>query len=173
MIIERGTINDIDELEILYDELNDYLESTINYPGWIKGIYPIRKHAEKGIREQNIFVLKIGNTIAGSVILSHEPEEAYKQGRWGIETDYENIIVVHTFVVHPKFMKKGVGSALMNFARSYSVMTKMKTIRLDVSIHNTPAIALYEKQGYQYVGTVDLGLNYPHLKWFKLYELIL
>ncbi|MDL2215383.1 GNAT family N-acetyltransferase [Dysgonomonas sp. OttesenSCG-928-M03] len=90
-----------------------------------------------------------------------------------METDYENIIVIHTFVVHPKFMKAGVGSALMNFARSHSVMTRMKTIRLDVSIDNIPAIALYEKQGYQYVGTVDLGLNYPHLKWFKLYELIL
>ena len=35
-IIEPGTSTDIDELEKLYNELNDYLAATINYPGWIK-----------------------------------------------------------------------------------------------------------------------------------------
>ena len=40
-IIEPGTSADIDELEKLYNELNDYLAATINYSGWIKGIYPI------------------------------------------------------------------------------------------------------------------------------------
>ena len=41
--IEPGTSADIDELEKLYDELNDYLAATTNYPGWIKGVYPVRE----------------------------------------------------------------------------------------------------------------------------------
>lgn len=40
-IIEPGTFADINELEKLYDELNDYLAGTISYLGWIKGIYSI------------------------------------------------------------------------------------------------------------------------------------
>ncbi|MBL4931218.1 GNAT family N-acetyltransferase [Clostridium paridis] len=171
--IEKGTENDIDELERLYDDLNDYLESGINYPGWIKGIYPIRETAADGIKAGTLFVLRVNNKIAGSVILSHEPEEAYRDVTWGIEAAYKDIIVIHTFVVHPKYMKNGVGKKLMDFAKSYSIEEKMKSIRLDVSIHNKPAIALYEKCGYKYVGTVDLGLNIPHLIWFKLYEIIL
>ncbi|WP_263488225.1 hypothetical protein [Clostridium sp. FP2] len=39
----------------------------------------------------------------------------------------------------------------------------MKIIRLDLSIHNSPAILLYEKCGYKHVGTVDLSLNIPEL----------
>ena len=35
-VIESGTTADIDELEKLYDDLNDYLSATTNYPGWIK-----------------------------------------------------------------------------------------------------------------------------------------
>ncbi len=31
-IIEPGSLADIDELERLYDELNDHLSATINYP---------------------------------------------------------------------------------------------------------------------------------------------
>lgn len=36
----KGTVSDIDELEQLYNRLIDHLTNTVNYPGWIKGIYP-------------------------------------------------------------------------------------------------------------------------------------
>lgn len=171
--IEKGKEKNIDELESLYNDLNDYLESNINYPKWAKGIYPIRETAINGIKEGSLFVLKIDDEIAGSVILNHEPEKAYYDTTWRIEADYKDIIVVRTLVVHPKYMKNGVGKKLLDFAKEYSIKEKMKAIRLDVSIHNTPAIELYEKQGYKYIDTVDLGLEYPDLKWFKLYELII
>lgn len=172
-IIEKGTINDIDELENLYDNLNDYLKLGTNYPGWAKGRYPIRETAVSGIQNNNLFVFKMNNKIAGSIILNHEPETAYAQVIWGIEADYKDIIVIHTLVVPPKYMKNGVGKKLMDFAKIYSIEQEIKTIRLDVSIHNTPAISLYEKCGCKYVGTVDLGLNIPELVWFKLYEIVL
>ena len=31
-VIRKGTAGDLDELEKLYDSLNDYLEQNINYP---------------------------------------------------------------------------------------------------------------------------------------------
>ena len=34
-----------------------------------------------------------------------------------------------------------------------------------------PGVA--EKLGYEYIDTIDLDLNIPWLKWFKLYELLL
>lgn len=73
--IENGTINDIDELEKLYNKINDYLTSGINYPGWLKGVYPIRETAETGIKENNLFVLRVEDKIIGSIILNHKQEE--------------------------------------------------------------------------------------------------
>jgi len=172
-IIEMGTTINIDELENLYNSINAYFELGTNYPGWAKGLYPIRETAVNGIQNDCLFVLKINNEIAGSIILNHEPETAYAQVTWGIEADYKDVIVIHTLVVHPKYLKNGVGEKLMKFAKEYSIVQRIKTIRLDVSIHNTPAISLYEKCGYNYVETVDLGLNVPGLVWFKLYEFAL
>lgn len=172
-LIEKGTIDDIDELERLYDDLNDYLSANTHYPGWIKGIYPIRETAEKAIEEGSLYVLKKGNVIAGSVVLNHEPETAYEGAEWSIDVDYDKILVIRTLVVHPKFMKQGVAKQLMDFTKELAVSSDMKSIRLDVSVDNTPAIKLYEQSGYKYVGTVDLGLPYEHLKWFRLYELVL
>lgn len=173
IIIEAGTLQDIDELENLYNDLNDSLEKGTNYPGWMKGIYPIRKNAEIGIQQGFLFTAKIETKIAGTFILSHEPEPAYSEAEWKTENEYDKIIVIHTLAVHPEFKKCGIGKALMEFAESHSREQGMQSIRLDVYENNKPAIKLYEDCGFEYITTVDLGLGEYGLFWYKLYEKIL
>jgi len=170
LVIESGTSTDIDELEKLYDDLNDYLSVTTNYAGWIKGIYPTRKDATAGIRDNTLFVVRCDGKIAGSVILNHQPEEAYSDVKWKVDEDYSRIFVIRTFVVHPSFLRMGIGHALMDFSFELALKTGMKSVRLDVYEKNFPAISLYEKCGFEYIGTVDLGLGKHGLDWFKLYE---
>ena len=103
--IEPGTSADIDELEKLYDELNDYLAATTNYPGWIKGVYPVREDAVAGVNDETLYVARYDGRIVGSVILNHQPEKAYENVKWKIELDHSHIFVIHTFVVYPSFLK--------------------------------------------------------------------
>lgn len=60
----------------------------------------------------------------------------------------------------------------MEFSLDLARSTDMKSIRLDVYEKNLPAISLYEKCGFDYIDTVDLGLGHYGLNWFKLYEKI-
>lgn len=173
LIIELGNTNDIDELEKLYDDLNDHLAKGVNYPGWIKGIYPIRQNAVNGIKNSNLYVARNNEKIVGSIILSHEPEPAYYNAQWEFESDYSDVFVVHTFAIHPNFLKCGVGKALMDFSVEHSIKSNIKSIRLDVYEKNIPAINLYERYGFKYIDTVDLGLGKHGLNWFKLYEKLL
>ncbi|WP_455716866.1 GNAT family N-acetyltransferase [Anaerosporobacter sp.] len=171
--VELGNVKDIDELEQLYNELNDYLAAGTNYPGWKKDVYPIREDAAKGIEEGYLYVARYNDKIVGTIILNHEPEDAYSKANWTIEADYSDVVVVHTFVVHPDYLKEGIGQKLMEFATSHSKEMKAKAIRLDVYEKNIPAIKLYEKLGYQYIDTIDLGYGEYGLDWFKLYEKVL
>ncbi|GAA0178343.1 GNAT family N-acetyltransferase [Clostridium sediminicola] len=173
IIFELGKEDNIDELEQLYNDLNDYLEKGVNYPGWKKGIYPIRQNAIDGINNNNLYVAKYNEKIIGSIILSNEPEPAYYKAKWGIESDYSDVFVVYTFVVHPESLKCGVGKALIDFSIEHAINSQVKAIRLDVYEENIPAIRLYEKCGFKYIGTVDLGLGNYGLNWFKLYEKLL
>ncbi len=170
---ELGKTQDIDELEQLYNELNDHLAEGVNYPGWIKGIYPVRENAINGVKNNNLFVVRHEGKIVGSIILSHEPEPAYHNAKWGIECDYSEVHVIHTLVVHPEFLKCGVGKALMDFSVQHGKKSQVRSIRLDVYEGNIPAIKLYERCGFKYIDTVDLGLGSYGLHWFKLYELLL
>lgn len=173
IVIELGKVNDIDELEQLYNDINDHLAKEVNYPGWIKGIYPVRQNAIDGVDNGNLYVAKHNGKIVGSLILSQKPEPAYYKATWEFESDYSDVFVVYTFVVHPDFLKCGVGKALMDFSSEYSINSHAKSIRLDVYENNIPAIRLYEKCGFKYIDTVDLGLGNYGLNWFRLYEKLL
>ena len=173
IVVEKGTESDIDQLTLLYDDLNDFLAGGINYPGWKIGVYPIREDAVRGVANGTLYAAKSSGKIVGSIILSHEPDPAYSKARWRIDADYSRIFVVHTFAVHPAYLKNGIGMGLMNFSTQYCINENAKSIRLDVYENNTPAIRLYEKCGFHYVDTVDLGLGDYGLDRFKLYEKLL
>lgn len=173
LTIRLGAIFDVDELTALYDDLNDYLESHINYPGWRKGVYPVRETAMEGIDAGELYVAMAEDKIAGSIILSHEPEQGYETVQWLCPSDYSKIFVLRSLVVHPDFLKCGVGKALMDFAQEQGERENMISLRLDVFEKNTPAIALYEKCGYTYLDTIDEGLSCYNLDWFKIYEKLL
>lgn len=171
--IRLGEEKDIEVLAQLYDDLNDYLAVTCNYPGWKKGVYPTRQAAVDGINEECLFVVTENDEIIGSLILRHKPEPAYLKAPWQAALDYKNVLVIYTFVVKPNKLKQGIGRRMLEFAKQYGLDNKMKALRLDVYENNTPAIRLYEKCGFQYIDTVSLGLEDYGLDWFRLYEKLL
>ncbi|HWR24359.1 MAG TPA: GNAT family N-acetyltransferase [Feifaniaceae bacterium] len=171
--IRKGTGTDVEELAALYDALNDHLEATINHPGWKKGVYPVREDARRAAEEGTLFVYMIDGKVASSVVLNHEPEEAYRTAHWLISAECRDVTVIHTLAVHPAYLKRGVGNELMRFALAYAREQGQKSVRLDVYENNRPAIALYEKCGFRYIDKVDLGLGCYGLDCFLLYEFIL
>lgn len=173
LIFELGTEQDIDEIGQLYDDINDFMANTINYPCWRKGVYPVRENAERGIRDQNLYVIRDKGRIAGTVILRHEPEPGYEQVTWNYKGDYKDILVIYTLAVHPDYLKQGIGTSLMNHIIELARSCNIKAIRLDVYESNLPAIKLYEKCGFEFMGLVDLGYGKYGLDFFKLYEKLL
>lgn len=168
--IEQGRLKDIDEISALYDTVTEYLESHTNYPGWKKGIYPTRIDGEQGIEAGTLYAAWVDGKIAGSVILNQHQEKGYDSVTWKTEAEPDEVMVIHTLLVHPNHLKAGIGKAFLEFAEKKAGEEGKKTIRLDVYENNGPAIRLYERMGYEYIGTADLGYREFGLNWFKLYE---
>ena len=166
---------DIFAVEAIYDSLNDYLEvNDVNYPGWKKGVYPTIREAEMGLAENSLFVAieQPQNTVVGSVMLNHEPYEAFSNMEWIVdEGDYSKLAIMRTLVVDPSYLGRGVAKVLVDFATDFAKGKGLRAIRLGVTEGNTPAAKLYEQAGYQYIGKADLGFGDVGLPWFWLYEL--
>lgn len=63
--VRKATIQDINAVEYLYNHLNDYLATHVNYPRWKKGVYPIREDAETALREANLYVAVAHGEVIG------------------------------------------------------------------------------------------------------------
>ena len=168
--IRKATIHDIDEIECLYDDLNDYLEKHENGPRWKKGVYPVRENAEEALGESTLYVAVIDEKIVGTFVLSRKQDEAYKEVDWQIEYDAP-VFVVGVLAVHPDYLGRGVAQSLLNYAPVLGKECGIKAIRLDTYEENIPAAKLYETCGFTYMGLLDLGLEELYgLKWYKVYE---
>ena len=163
--------SDISQVVELYDELNDYLESNINYPRWKKGQYPSEITAKEGFEANGLYIMELDGEIAATIILISSQPKQYEKLSWGKRTEAEKTLVIHALVVHPKLFKRGIASQLLDFAQELAKNKKMESIRLDVFEENLPAQNLYIKNGFVCVGTVDLEL--PDLVMFKCFEKIL
>ena len=173
MKIRKGTPDDIDSLESLYHDLTGYLSQHINYPGWVRDVYPVRQNAEDGIRENALFVVEKDDKIIGTFMLKQYPEPEYDSVNWKTPLTYNEIYVVYTLAVHPDYLGAHVGDYIMEAIVNHAKKANMKAVRLDVYEKNTPAIKLYEKHGFAYIGTVDLGYAEYGLPSFRLYQLLL
>ena len=169
--IKRAIMADVEAISDLYDALNDYLATHVNYAGWIKGVYPNYEIALMGVQKEELFVMYQEERLVGTVILNHDQADAYEEGNWSEILSDKEVLVVHTLAIHPEYAGCGIATKLLEFAANYGKEQGIKAIRLDTSIGNIPAQALYTKCGYQEAGVVDLRLGIPELVWFKLYEL--
>lgn len=171
--IRIASATDIDAIENLYNDLNGYLENHENYPRWKKGVYPVRAHAEDAHAAGNLYVAEIDKKIVGTVIYSHEQGDVYRTVNWQVPYDVP-VIIICKLAVHPEYLGCGVGKTLLEYANVLGAKRGAKAIRMDTYEENLPAIRLYEKCGFKYMGLVDLGLEEIYgLKWYKVFEKVL
>ncbi len=173
IIIRKATALDIDKMEQFYFDVNEYLESTVNYPAWESGVYPARADAEKAILNDCLIVAVIENEIVGSAIVNNEYTEQYNQVKWQGEFDDNEIYIIHTFAVSPNHAKKGIGVKLIKWIENYARESGVKSLRLDCYVGNPPALKLYERCDFTYLDTISIGLEDIGLDWFKIYEKLL
>ncbi len=168
--IELGKASDLLAVSMLYDDLNDELARGINYPGWLKNIYPTKETALEGIEEGTLYIAKLDEEIAGTIILNSKQPGGYETLEWSVDEQGEEVMVIHTLAVHPKFLRYGIARRLLEFADQLARTKAARTIRLDVYTNNLPAIKLYESCGYAFVGEVDLGYAEYGLDLFKCFD---
>jgi len=171
--IRPGTPGDLDALAQLYDDLNDHLQRTVNWPGWAKGIYPARQDAADGLAEGTLWVAEDAAGLAGTVILRHTPQPAYRTVQWQAPLEDARVLVLYTLAVDWLHQDQGVASALLDFAARRGRAEGSGALRLDVYEKNAPAIRLYEANGFARIGAVSLGLEQYGLDRFYLYEKLL
>lgn len=170
IMIEKASRDDLGGLEALYNDICDYLSDKDYNPGWKKGCFPTREDALHFLNDNALYVAREDGRIVSSLALTHSPNgESNEETRYD-ETEYADILYLHIVVVHPDFLRKGIGTRMLAFAEQAARQEGIRALRLYVYEKNYVAVRAYEKSGFRYVEKADIGLKEFGLEWFYLYE---
>lgn len=145
------------ELQIIvsqYEALLTSEEEHGTYSNWVRGIYPLPSTAQKAYDAGSLFVLEDNGEIVGSMVLNQKQAPEYREVPWHWNFRPEEILVVHTLCIPPRYQGKGYGKILLTFAKGFAEGNDCKGIRQDTWEHNVPAIALYQSSSFQPAGKV-------------------
>jgi GNAT superfamily N-acetyltransferase len=152
-MIKKGTIRDlemIDRLTIMI--IKDMKKSNIpqwNYP------YPRYKVFMRDLLKNGLFVMKDAHFIQGSITVLPENDKAYLTiDSW----QGKNALVIHRFMVDPRYRNQGVASKLLEYAIKLAKDGGYDSIKIDTHQQNYKMRRFLEKHGFQeldYLPTID------------------
>jgi len=170
-MIRPATAADLSAVAAIYDEILDHEAATVSYTNWQKGSYPTRATAERALKAGTLFVGEgEDGTLYGCVNLNHIQPEEYARLPWTIPAQGDEVLVIHTLCIPPSRSGRGHGREFVAFAEDYGRSVGSRVIRLDTYEGNLPALAMYPKLGYSYVGETEFffeGFTREILKCFE------
>jgi len=158
-MIRKATLKDIDQVENGYTELLLYEQEHQAYTVWQLGVYPTRKVAEDAFQNNELYVMDEDGDIYASVIVNQVQPQEYQQIHWKYDVLPHQVLVIHLLCVRPSKAGKGIGKKMVNFVIEEGKRLGCQTVRLDTGSQNKPAIALYEKMGFELVGKTKMAIG--------------
>lgn len=148
-MIRVATKDDIDEIMGILEAAIKFMHSYGNTQ-W-DDLYPGREDILLDIKRGEMFVATRGDQIAGFICLNNNEPVEYKNLHWSKAL---SAVVVHRMAVNRKFMHQGIARELMQYAEILAAKQN-NYLKTDTYSLNVYAQALFEKFGYNKVGTMD------------------
>ena len=171
MIIRKCEEQDIEAVGQFYDKVVLYLDAHINYPKWRYKDYPSVNSVRGMTHEGSQYLVESSGTVIGAFVFNEDPQGDYSKGSWKVDLPSGSYMVIHGLAVDPSHQGKGIAGKILKYCIGKASDEGYKAIRLDLVPGNIPAMALYEKHGFTYAGTEDLGRGIGGIPAFSLYEL--
>ncbi|MGL5380304.1 GNAT family N-acetyltransferase [Clostridium sp.] len=147
-----ANLNDLDELNKI---LIDLVENKHEGFGWTKK-YPNREIFKRDIENGEFYVLvdnELNSSIVGGVVLNKDEDINYKNIKWSSD---EEALVIHRLFTSYKFKGSGYGKIMMDKIKEKAKKESIEYIRLDTFSKNVIAQNLYKKEGFKYMGNINL-----------------
>ena len=145
----KGTKEDLPQIMELVKSAIDHMEAQ-GIMQW-DNLYPTIEDFEEDVEANQLFVGTDVEEIAVICTVNQQCEDEYKNGQW--KQPEKPFAVIHRLCVNPAFQNRGVAVQTMNYIEAFVKSKGIEAVRLDVYSENPFALRLYQKCGYEAVGT--------------------
>ena len=166
-MILKGTLKNIDSILQITEACAANMISKNIYQ-WNE-FYPNKKAFLNDIERNELYVIKLENSIIGCITISAFMDDEYLPISW--LTPNTNNIYIHRLAIHPNQQGKGYAQQLMLFAENFAKKNEYASVRLDTFSQNQRNQKFYELRGYKRLGEIFFPKQSEHP--FYCYELVL
>ena len=160
MIIRKATMEDLQAIVSIYDEIHSREEAGEVTIGWIRGVYPVRKTAEDSIARGDMFVqVDESGAVTATGIINQLQVDVYEKGEWQYPAADNEVMVLHTLIVSVRPGHRGSGKEFLKFYEDYALEHGCRYLRLDTNARNRNARDFYRKHEYREIGIVPTVFN--------------
>ena len=159
MVIRKATAADVDAVAKIYLQAHDEIEKGNMFTGWVRDIYPLKSTAHNAFEKDWLFVAEEDGEVVATAIINQYQGPIYLEAEWEYDAKDEEVMVLHTLVVSPMHMKKGIGTKIVDFYEQYAKEHNCPELRMDTNEINTIARKLYKRLGYKEVSIVPCVFN--------------
>lgn len=142
---------DIESILEVISHAKEYMKKN-NSTQWNEN-YPNKETIINDIENNIGYVLIVKNLIRGYIVVDFSDDEVYKniKGKWKTFGNYASI---HRCAIHKELRGQGYGSELFKFAEKLALSKNIRSVRVDTAPENETMKHLFNKNGYEYCGTV-------------------
>ena len=157
----KADINDIDDIDRIYERTHDAEEAGLTTTGWVRGIYPVREVAEGSVGRDDMYVAELTESVSGpdgeataesrivaTGIINKTQVNVYLDCDWEYKAPDDKVCVLHTLAVDPDARGLGIGPAFVRFYESVGKDWGCEVLRIDTNARNKRARKMYAKLGY-------------------------
>jgi len=173
LTIRQANIKDKNSVLKFYEELIDQIKDNKYTPQWENGVYPKKENIIKSIKSNEMYIGEKDSKLVCAMVLDHNANKGYENIQWLTDVDFNDVYVIHLLAVKPEYNHQGFAKQLLNFAFDKAKNEGMKSIRLSIMKDNVPAERLYQKKGFEYVGSMEVYDEDRGLKCFNVGEKII
>ena len=144
---------DLSAVAQIYEEILDQEDQRpVSYTNWQRGKYPTLDTARTALEAGTLFVGEENGTIFAAVNLNGIQLPEYDRIPWQFEARSDQVMVIHTLVISPRFSGHGKAREMVAFCEEEGRRQGKTVMRLDTYEGNHPANAMYPKLGYRFAG---------------------
>lgn len=158
-MIRKATSHDISAIAAIYDAIHDQEAQGLLTIGWEKGVYPTESTALAALQRGDLYVAEEQGQVLAAAIINHVQVDVYAMAHWSMDAAEHEVLVLHTLVVSPQVMHRGLGKAFVTFYEELARQQGCRCLRMDTNAKNERARAFYAKMGYREAGVVPCVFN--------------
>ncbi len=163
-MIRPAVSADLEAIAAIYEEILTLEDARPrSYTNWQRGKYPTIDTARSALESGWLWVAEENGEIYASFLLNDEQLPEYDHIPWHFSAARDEVAVVHTLVVSPRWAGQGRARAIIAFCEEESRRRGKRVLRLDTAATNDPANVMYPRLGFRFAGSGEFFFQcYTH-----------